>query len=111
MHYLGSSRIRQNSIDLAEFGRNGRLWQIAVENSRLRQIAVKLVAGRSGKRWKQVGVYKVSRECPVTVGQILHKKRAYLSLCCFTYIPGPLRNPPYLHTRFYYTFITKVTVQ
>ena len=37
-----------------------------MENSRLQQIAVELVAGRSGKRWKQVGVYKVSRECPVT---------------------------------------------
>ena len=67
MHCLGSSGIQQNLIDLAEFGRNGRLWQIAVENGRLRQIAVELVAGHSGKRWKQVGVYKVSRECPMTV--------------------------------------------
>ena len=57
MHCLGSGGIRQNSIDLAEFGRNGRLWQIAVENGRLRQIAVELVTDCGGDRWKVGGVY------------------------------------------------------
>ena len=63
--YCALSRFGRNSVDLAEFGRNGRL----------RQIAVELVAdcGRTCGRlwWRQVEsrwrVCKVSRRCPVTI--------------------------------------------
>ena len=45
--YHALSRFGRNSVDLAEFGRNGRLWQNLAEG-RLRQIAVELVADCGG---------------------------------------------------------------
>ena len=42
--YRALSRFGRNSADLAEFGKDGRL----------RQIAVELVADCGGNRWKQV---------------------------------------------------------
>ena len=65
--YHALSRFGRNSADLAEFGRNGRLWQNLAETAdcgrlwwNLWQIAVE--TGRN--RWR---VYKVSRRCPMTV--------------------------------------------
>ena len=62
--YCALSRFGRNSINLAEFGRNGRLWQNLVETAdcdklrwNLWQIAVELVADCGGDRWKIGGVY------------------------------------------------------
>ena len=62
MHCLGSDGVRQNSADLTEFGRNSRLWQIAVENGRLRWNLWQIVVEIGGH---VQGVTGVSRGCPV----------------------------------------------
>ena len=55
--YCALSRFRRNSADLAEFGRNGRLWQNLAETAdcgklqwNLWQIAVELVTDCGGDR-------------------------------------------------------------
>ena len=62
--YCVLSRFGRNSADLAEFSRNGRLWQNLAETAdcgklqwNLWQIAVELVTDCGGNRWKVGGVY------------------------------------------------------
>src|SRR6266702_1467962 len=84
--YCALSRFGRNSADLAEFNRDGRL----------RQIAVELVADCGGTYdrlwWRQVEsrwrVCKVSRRCPVTLTQYPYSKYSilsnyYMSNCVF----------------------------
>src|SRR6266702_2547950 len=61
------SRFGRNSIDLTEFGRNGRLWQNLAETancSKLRWNLWQSAVETGGNRWR---VCKVSWRCPVTV--------------------------------------------
>src|SRR6266702_1496963 len=64
--YRALSRFGRNSADLAEFGRNGRLWQNLAETAdcgKLRWNLWQIAVETGGNRWR---VCKVSRRCPVT---------------------------------------------
>src|SRR6266571_4597761 len=76
--YRALSRFGRNSADLAEFGRNGRLWQNLAETADCGKLWWRQV--ESG--WR---VCKVSRRCPVT--PYLLKDSSLSNLSCSTIMP------------------------
>src|SRR6266702_7350307 len=85
--YRALSRFGRNSADLAECGRNGRLWRNLAETAdcgKLRWNLWQIAVETGGNRWR---VCKVSRRCPVTAAKKLNSEllSALINLKCLQF--------------------------